>query len=106
MAQMIGKNENINDASAVLGSGVQAGTGTSIALVTLTKDDSLLILTNNSNQDAWIKMQAAAVDNVKKGFLLYKGTTTELNLDASTRFVGEISIIADNGNTEVHTTVL
>ena len=106
MTRMTGKNININEASAVLGSGVEAGTGTSIALVTLTKDDSLLILTNDSNQDAWIKMQAAVVDNEKKGFILYKGTTTELNLDASTRFVGEISIIAANGNTKVHTTVL
>lgn len=106
MAQMIGKNENINDASAVLGSGIPATASTSVTLLTLTKDDSILILTNDSNQDAWIKMQAASVDNDKKGFLLYKGTTTELNLDASTRFVGEISIIAANGNTTVHTTVL
>jgi len=106
MTQMIGKNENVNAASAVLGGGISAGTGTSVALVTLTKEDSILILTNDSNQDAWIKMQAASVDNDQKGFILYKGTTTELNLDASTRYVGEISIIAANGNTKVHTTVM
>ncbi len=105
MTQMIGKNTNINTA-AVIGAGVTATASTSSTLVTLTKDDSILILTNDSNQDAWVKMQAASVDNVKKGFLLYKGTTTELNLDASTRFVGEVSIIAANGNTKVHTTVL
>ena len=106
MTRMTGKNININEASAVLGSGVEAGTGTSIALVTLTKDDSLLILTNDSNQDAWIKMQAESVDNDQKGFILEKGTTTELNLEATTRYVGEISIIAANGNTKVHTTVM
>ena len=105
MTRMTGKNINTND-SPVLGAGISAGTGTSVALVTLTKEDSLLILTNDSNQDAWIKLQPAATDNDQKGFILYKGTTTELNLDSSTRLVTEISIIAANGNTKVHTTVM
>ena len=104
MTQRVGKSTNFND-SPIINAGVTINASTSTALLTLTQQDSLLILTNDGNQDAWVKMQAASVDNNKRGFLLYKGTTTELVLDFVRTNV-EVSAIARNGNTDIYTTVM
>ena len=101
---MIGKNRNSNDL-AVLGSGITMNSATSTALITIVKTDSMLIMTNDGNQDAFIKLQAASVDDTKKGFIIYRGTTATLDLEAIT-YVGEISGITKNGNTTIYTTVL
>jgi len=60
-------------------------------------------MTNDGNQDVWIKFQAASVDNDKKGFILYKGSAADILL-APNMYVGEISGIAANGNSTIHIT--
>ena len=100
----IGKNRNVN-ASPVLGSGVALNSSTSTALLTTTLQDSMLIFTNDGNQDAFVKLQAASVDNDKKGFIIYKGTTATLVLE-HVAYPGEVSAITKNGSTTMYTTVL
>ena len=103
MGKMLGKNRNSND-TAVLGAGIPMNAATSTTIVTLVRTDSMMIMTNDGNQDLFVKLQAASVDNDKKGFILFKGTTSTLDLEAVT-FVGEVSGITKNGLTTIYTTV-
>lgn len=104
MTISIGKNRNSND-SPTIGAGVALNSSTSTALVTTTDEHSMLIFTNDGNQDAFIKMQAASVDNDQKGFIIHKGTTATLVLE-NVSYAGEISAITKAGATTIYTTVM
>ena len=101
---ILGKSRNVNTAPVVL-AGVAVNNSTSTTLVILTKFDSLMVMTNDGNQDVWVKLQAASVDDDKKGFIVYKGTTTELDLE-KINYPGEVSAITANGNSTMYLTVL
>jgi len=95
MAKLIGKNSNTND-TATLSSGISVGGTTStIILATQAASDQpriKVIVTNDSNFDVWIKLQAASVDNDKKGFLVYRNSTVTI-MEDSDIYTGEISAI-------------
>ena len=96
MAKNIGKNSNTNDtatlSAAILVDGI---TSTKILDALVGPQPRIkVIVTNNSNFDVWIKLQAASVDNDKKGFLLFKNTTSTIMEDGDT-YIGEISAICD-----------
>ena len=100
MATRIGGNTNTND-TAFMPDAIGVDAITSTILTTTTKQTITLILTNDGNQDAFIKFQAASVDNDKRGFILYKGTASTVILSPNI-YVGEISAIARNGNTTIY----
>jgi len=104
MTIFVGKAYNFND-SPTITAPVSVDGVTAIALVTLAKEHSILIMTNDGNQDAFIRMYSAATGNNKEGFILYKGTTTELVLDYVRTDI-EVSAIARNGTTTIYTTVM
>lgn len=103
MAAIVGSNINSSD-TAVLSSGIALNATTSTTILAAGDDREIrIILTNDGSKDAFIKLQAASVDNDKKGFILYKNTTTDLS-DALTNFTGEISGITDTGSTTIFVT--
>lgn len=104
MTIKLGRVLSSND-SPILDTGTALNNTTAVAMLTTDPKHSTLIMTNDGNQDAWIRLKAASVDNTKHGFILYKGTTTTLDL-SRVNYLGEISGIAKNGNTTVYTTVL
>ena len=56
-------------------------------------------VTNNSDADIWIKLQAASVGDDKKGIMLYPCCYWEMPPDE--KYIGEISAIADDINGEI-----
>lgn len=100
MTIRIGTNTNTND-TANLPDVIAVGSVTSTTLITTTNQTITVILTNDGNQDAFIKFQAASVDNDERGFILYKGTASTVILHPNI-YVGEISAIAKNGNTTIY----
>lgn len=100
----LGKRRNTND-SPIVATGVVLNSNTSTDIVTLTDRHSMLIMTNSGNQDAWIKLQSASVDNDVKGFVVFKGTTTELVLE-NVAYPGDVSGITGMGSTTINVTVI
>ena len=99
MAVMIGQNINTND-SASMPSGIAVNSSTSTTLITTTDKTMRVSMTNDGNQDVFLKFQAASLDNNKQSIILHKGTSTDVVL-APNIFVGEISAIARAGNTTI-----
>jgi len=100
MTTRIGSNFNTNDV-ATMPDMIAVGSVTSTTLLTTTEQTISVILTNDGNQDAFIKFQAASVDNDDRGFILYKGTASTVILSPNL-YVGEISAIAKLGSTEIY----
>jgi len=102
MALMIGKNRNINDAATIAVYTLNATTSTIIK----TAGESFIYfqVTNISNRDVYIKLQAASVDNDAKGILILSGGGSwEMQMDNI--YTGEISAITAAGNgKDVHVT--
>ena len=104
MTSMIGDNTNTND-TAVMQAGITVGASTSVTLVTTVINETVrVVFSNDGNQDVFIKLQAASVDNDKKGFILHKGTASDI-MTLPNMYIGEVSAIARNGTTTIFTTV-
>lgn len=103
MATLYGGNKNLNN-TAIIDAGVSCNSATSTTLVTTSADTIRVIMTNSGNQDAFIKLQAASVDNLKKGFILYKNSTADILLSPN-MYTGEISAITKANITKIYTTV-
>lgn len=102
MVANVGQNTNTNDVAS-LTSGISVNNSTSTTLLTTTADTIRVVISNEGNQDTFIKFQAASVDNDKKGFILHKGVTTDV-LTAPNMYVGELSAINATGNTTIYVT--
>lgn len=99
MAKTIGRNTNIND-TVTLSSAIALNATTSTKIADVLEDRINFTVSNNSSQDVWLKLQAASVDNDKKGIFLFKRTIYEMPADNI--YVGEISAIAENGTPNVY----
>lgn len=65
-------------------------------------DRTFFVVSNNSGQDIWIKLQAAAINNNKNGMFLFRRTIYEMPIENV--YKGEISAIADNGDPTIFIT--
>ena len=75
---------------------VTAGSATAVTLIAANIARNVVIISNDSNQDVWIRFKTAATDNTKHGILLKSGDPA-YQMGDGTVYIGEISIIFDIG---------
>lgn len=103
MTKTVGRNTNVND-TAILSDAIALNASTS---VTLSAGGTVLprvffAVSNNTNKEVWIKLQAASVDDDKKGIFLPRNSYWEMIADSL--YTGEISAIANSGTPDVYVT--
>lgn len=97
----IGRNINVTD-TAFLSESITLNSSTSTTIQAINTTRMHIIIFNSSNSPVWIKLQAASVDNDKKGFqLLAKGSWS---MPVDNIYTGEISAIAANNNADIYVT--
>jgi len=102
MTKTIGRTSNVND-TANLPASFSVTTVTSVKISDADTSRIFFCVNNNNSSDAiWIKLQAASVDNDKKGIFVAKQTSWIMPVDNV--YTGEISCIADNTTTDVFIT--
>ena len=102
MAKTIGRNTNVNDA-ATLPVAFSVTTTLSLKISESNASRIFFCVNNNGSSDAiWIKLQAASVDNDKKGIYVEAGKSWIMTPDNI--YTGEISSISDNTTTDVYIT--
>ena len=94
------RTRNTNDV-AIVSVGVTLNTATSV-IIAAANPNRVFFHVNSDFPDkaCWIKLQAATVDNVKKGIFLNekeKGIT-QWEMPSDNIYTGEISAIAEDGN--------
>lgn len=95
---IVGRNQNIID-NVNMPAAVSLNSSTATKILDANPARCLYRITNNSALDIWIKEQAASVDNLKQGFIVFAGTTYESPPD--TMYQGEISAIAVAGSPSI-----
>lgn len=101
MAKTIRRNRNEND-TADVSSTIALNPTTSTTIISTNTARIYFIFNNPSNKDVWLKLQAASVDNDKKGIPVAKGDFWEMPPDNI--YDGEISAIADVDAPDVYYT--
>jgi len=101
MPKIIGRNTNQND-TAVLSNAIVLNNTTSIKVADALNTRINFSFSNNSNKDVWLKLQAASIDNDKKGIFVPRNGYWEMTPDNI--YTGEISAIANSGNPSVYIT--
>lgn len=74
---------------------------TSTAIKTAGENFIFFQVTNETNRDVYIKLQAASADNLKEGIILPRGSIWEMSKD--NLYTGEISAIAVAGSPAIQT---
>lgn len=82
--------------TAIVSSGITLNTATSTTVAADNKFRLEFYLSNDNNQEIWLKLQPASVDNDEKGILLPRNSTYEMPTENV--YTGEISAIAKTGN--------
>lgn len=106
MTKKIGRNQNTNDESGI-SSPITLNTTTSTVLAVANPDRIAFHVGNNdANAGAWIKLQAASVDNDMKGIFLNRAVRGDNHWDMSPDniYTGEISAIANTAPVDVYVT--
>lgn len=101
MTSKIGRTRNFND-EAELPSGIALNNLTSVTVTVANSKRMNFTLSNASNQQIWVKLQAASVDDDKKGIAILRGGFYEMPTDNI--YTGEVSAIAENGSPTVYLT--
>lgn len=101
MARDIG-NRRSTSTSATIDSGTSLNSSTSVKIRDSGTDFLYWSITNDSKKDVWLKLQAASVDNTKKGILLPKNSMWEM--PENILYTGEICAMTDSGSATVYTT--
>lgn len=102
----IGRTQNVTNIAKLTG-GIQLNATTSTELLPRNPNRIFFQVNNNDGiQAAWIKLQAADVDDDKKGIFLHKAiqSGSEWSMPADNIYTGAISAIADSGNPVVFVT--
>ena len=106
MTLLTGSNRNTNDTATII-SGVTLNATTSTVIAVANPDRMYFYVDNNfSDKACFIKLQAASIDNDKKGIFLNekeKGDT-RWEMSPDNIYTGEISAIADSGSPTVFVT--
>jgi hypothetical protein len=87
------------DASTATISRVALNASTSTILKTASTDFVGFFVSNSTTENIWLKFQAAATDNDKKG--IYLKSKAFYEMPTGQRYTGEISAIADSGTPTV-----
>jgi len=106
MTAMVGRNVNSND-TAIINDGVELNTSTSMVIAPANPSRIYFHVNNDSSKEAcWIKLQAASIDNDKKGIFLNKKEKPDTRWDMPNDnvYTGEISAIAEKGKPKVYVT--
>lgn len=106
MAQIIGRNRNTND-TATLSSAITLNATTSVLVAAANTSRTFIRIDgNSSNQGIWIKLQAASVDNDKKGIFIQANTIgiSFWEMPSDNIYTGEICAVADANGPEVYVT--
>lgn len=105
MANIIGRNVNCKDTATITSVTLNATTSTTI-LAANDKRIAFHVNNDDSSVTVWIKLQAASVDNDKKGIFLNKKAlvNSQWEMTPDNIYVGEISAIADTGTPTVYIT--
>lgn len=98
-----GQNVNVNG-TAVHSDEITVGANLSVPIGNTDKQTIRMIVSNVGNKDVLVKLQAADVDNDRKGIKIYKNTTVDVIL-APNVYVGEVSAITKSGTTKLLTVV-
>lgn len=99
MAKNIGGNINVTDEADVLGA-ISVDSTTSATLLSAQVNPEVarvkVVVHNDGNQALWVKLQAAFIDNDKKGIRVPAGEGAVI-IEGSDIYTGEISGIMDSG---------
>lgn len=112
MTLSIGRNRNTNDTATV--TEVTVNSTDAVTLVPANPNRTALIVTLNSGLfdiSVFVRLYAAATDNLKKGILLNRVTSGNDTFDMGrwqmlpdNIYTGEISAIAESGTINLHIT--
>lgn len=106
MAQNIGRNINVND-TAVVSAPIALNTTTSVKISDANTARTVFdVNNNNASHGWWLKLQAAGIDNVKKGIYITNknGSRPFWSMPRDNIYTGEISAIADTDTPEAFVT--
>jgi len=104
-----GRNFNTNDVAAVTSVDLNSTTATKIADVNADRL-TFHVNSNDENNAVWIKLQAASVDNDKKGIFLARNIAAAgpgrslYDMPTDNVYTGEISAISEAGTPTVYIT--
>ena len=101
MAELIQRTRDTNDV-AIISSAIALNTSTSTILSGAFVRRIFFAVSNSSNKDIWLKLQAASVDNDKKGIFVPRNSYWEMQQDNI--YIGEISAIANIGAPDIYIT--
>ncbi len=102
----IGRSRNVSD-TAKLSPAIPLNSLTSTKIADANEDRIFFQVENNfSEKQVWIKLQAASVDDEKKGIFLHKNVQGigSWEMTPDNFYTGEISAIAEDGNPLVYIT--
>lgn len=106
MVKTIGRNTNVND-TAIISDAIALNETTSVKIADVNPNRIFFYVTNNGSSDAvWVKLQAAAVDNDKKGIWVEKKEVAESfwQMPVDNIYTGEISAISNSSDPDVYVT--
>lgn len=98
MSKTIGRNVNKTDVGGDK-SPVTLNSSTATKILDANDDRISYTISNPNSQDVWIKEQAATVDNLKQGKILFKRSVYESPTDNI--YTGEVSAISVSGSPSV-----
>ncbi len=106
MAKVIDRNVNAND-TAEISAGITLNISTSVKIADANEDRIYFSAECNAETaSAWLKLQAATVDDDKKGLFLTKVSLGRFcwKMPSDNIYTGEISAIAQIGNPKIFVT--
>lgn len=102
MVQKIHRQVNFND-TAFISSAIMVNSTTSVTVRPANQGRIFFCVNNNNSANGvWIKLQAASVDDDKKGIFIPARESWPMPVDNI--YTGEISAIADTDNPDVYVT--
>lgn len=106
MTIRIDRNKNTND-TAAMSDAITLNSTTTTTIAAANPDRNYILIHNNSAATAcWIKLQAASVDDDKKGIFIDKSVPvpSEWEMPVDNIYIGEISAISDSGSVDIFVT--
>lgn len=106
MATIYERQQNLAGTASV-NTGVTLNSSTSVKIADANPNRIYFYVTNDgSTEEAWIKLQAAGVDNDKKGIFLNKKAIyrNDWGMPVDNVYTGEICAIAEAGTPSVYVT--
>lgn len=88
--------------TATISSAIALNNLTSVTVVNANTKRIFLFISNIGNKDVWIKLQAASVDDDKKGIFIHAHESWKMPSDNI--YTGEVSGIADKGTPSIFIT--